>query len=128
VAIRALFERHRLALEAKNLGAVKQTFDQDGPVVVITGDRGPMTDWPAVEGLYRDWFATVERIEMTDTCVGIRVHSSGTAAWATYLTDEADTTKGKRVVEHLRATFGLEKHGQTWVVVQAHWSVGTGSS
>ena len=60
---------------------------------------------------------------MKDDCVQIRVHSSGLAAWAAYLTDEAVPTDGTLVSEQVRATFGLEKHGQQWVVVQAHWSV-----
>lgn len=121
-AIRALFERHRLALESKNLAAVSQTFDRIGPLVVAFGEGAPMTDWATVERAYRDWFAATDEIRMKDTCLQVRVQSSGLAAWASYLTDEIDTTKGISKTEHLRATFGLEKQGQTWVVVQAHWS------
>jgi len=123
-AIRALFERHRQALESKSVAAVSQTFDHTGPLVVWTGsEKEPVTDWPALERLYKEWFASAGNIRMTDTCLQIRVHPSGLAAWASYLTDETETTNGKRNTEHLRATFGLEKHGQSWVVVQAHWSV-----
>ena len=121
-AIRALFERHRKALESKDLAGVSQTFDRTGPLVVATGEGEPMTDWSTVERMYRDWFASVDEIRMKDTCLQVRVHPSGLAAWASYLTDEAETAKGNRRTEHLRATFGLEKHGSTWVVVQAHWS------
>ena len=82
-----------------------------------------MTDWPTVERVYRDWFAAADEIHMKDTCLQVRVHPSGLAAWASYLTDETETTQDTSRTEHLRATFGLEKHGPTWVVVQAHWSV-----
>jgi len=122
-AIRALFERHRRAIESKDLAGVSQTFDRTGPLAVAIGEGEPMTDWPSVEQIYRDWFAAADEIRMKDTCLQIRVHPSGLAAWATYLTDETEVTKSARRTAHLRATFGLEKHGSTWVVVQAHWSV-----
>ena len=122
-AIRALFERHRRAIEAKNLGEWSQTFDHSGPVAVVFGEGEPMMDWPSIERANRDWFAAADEIRMKDTCLQVRVHASGLAAWATYLTDETETTKGASRTERLRATFGLEKHGPTWVVVQAHWSV-----
>ena len=126
-AIRALFERNRQAVEGENLEVVKQTFDQTGPLVVTFGEGAPMTEWATIERAYKDWFAAADEIDLLDTCVQVRIHPSGTAAWATYLTDETDTADGVRATEHLRATFGLEKHGQTWVVVQAHWSAATGS-
>jgi len=123
VGIRALFERHRLAIESKNLAGVSQTFDHTGPLVVAVGAGEPMTDWPSIERIYRDWFASADEIHMKDTCLQVRVHPSGLAAWASYLTDETVTSNGLSTTEHLRATFGLEKHGPTWVVVQAHWSL-----
>ncbi len=126
-AIRAFFERRRLALEAKDLPGVLSTFDRSGPLSVIFGNGTPMTDWASVERAYREWFAEAGTITITDSCVQVRVHPSGTTAWATYLTDETDVTKGTGTTEYLRATLGLEKHGQTWVVVQAHWSVPTGA-
>jgi len=122
-AIQALFERHRRAIEAKDLVGVSQTFDRTGPLAVAIGEGEPMMDWPSVEQIYRDWFAAADEIRMKDTCLQIRVHPSGLAAWATYLTDETEVTKSASRTEHLRATFGLEKHGPTWGVVQAHWSV-----
>ena len=85
-----------------------------------------MTDRATVERLVREWFTQTDRVVMADSSVQVRVHPSGTSAWATYLTDETDSTKGTGTTEYLRATFGLEKHGQAWVVVQAHWSVATG--
>ncbi len=126
-AIRDLFERNRLAIESRDLAAVSQTFDHTGPLVVLFGEGEPMTDWPTVERALREWFATADEIRMKDTCLQVRVHPSGLAAWASYLTDEAESTKGTCKSEHLRATFGLEKHGPTWVVVQGHWSVAVGS-
>jgi ketosteroid isomerase-like protein len=125
--IQALFERHRLALEGENLEAVKQTFNQTSPIVVMFGEGPPMTEWLTIERAYKDWFAAADGIGTTDKCVQVRIHPSGTAAWATYLTDETETTNGTRTTEHVRGTFGLEKHGQSWVVVQAHWSVASGS-
>jgi ketosteroid isomerase-like protein len=126
-AIRDLFERHRLALESKDVAAVGRTFDHVGPLAVFFGEGEPMTDWPSVERAYREWFASAGQLRMKDTCLQVRVHPSGLAAWASYLTDEAESTLGTSRPDHLRATFGLEKHGPTWVVVQAHWSVATGS-
>jgi proline iminopeptidase len=122
-AIRALFERHRLGIEARSVATVMRTFANTGPLLIWTGsDRAPITDRPALERLYQDWFASAQDIRMADTCVQVRVHPSGQAAWAGYFTDESETVNGKRTSERLRATFGLEKHGETWGVVQAHWS------
>jgi ketosteroid isomerase-like protein len=122
-AIQALFERHRIALEGENLEAVKKTFDQTSPIIVMFGEGQPMAEWTTIERAYKDWFAAADEIRMVDQCVQVRVHPSGTAAWATYLTDEKETVNGIRTAERVRGTFGLEKHGQNWVVVQAHWSV-----
>ncbi len=127
-AIRALFERHRIAIESKDVAGTVAMFDTSGPIAVFFGsEAAPMTDRATVERVIREWLAQTDRVVMTDSSLLIRVHPSGTTAWATYLTDETDSTKGTGTTEYLRATLGLEKHGQTWVVVQAHWSVPTGA-
>jgi ketosteroid isomerase-like protein len=127
-AIRALFERHRVAIEGKDVAGTLAMYDDSGPIAVFFGSEATlMTDRVTVERLIREWLSQTDRVVMTDSSVLVRIHPSGTSAWATYLTDETDSTKGTGTTEYLRATFGLEKHGQSWVVVQAHWSVPTGA-
>ncbi len=127
-AIRTLFERHRVAIESKDVVGTMAMFDDSGPITVFFGSVAtPMTDRAIIEPLVREWLTQTDRVVMTDSSLLVRVHPSGTSAWATYFTDETDSTKGTATTEYLRATFGLEKHGPTWVVVQAHWSVPTGA-
>lgn len=124
--VRLVLKEYVKALEAEDLEKLMRVFAQDDDLATVSVatpgiDLGPNR----VKAMAKSWFDAVKDIDVTVKNEVIKVNSAGNAAWISFTLDGSHShpsRQGRYTYEGMRATWGLEKRKDTYLIVQAHWS------
>lgn len=121
--IQSMLDKFHQAINNENLGMLSQVFASDDDIVLINADSTKAIGWKSVEENLQKWFDSSENISYTFKDEFIKIHPSGKSAWVLFIQDGNEIYQDKPTsFEGVRATFGLEKRNDNWVIVQAHFS------
>jgi uncharacterized protein (TIGR02246 family) len=120
----ALLDKYLRAFQSRNLALASEVYAHDGDLIVYGSNPSDRRyGWRQTEEYLRDYFASVESIEVVLKERNIRVHASGDVAWFAQVLTWREVEKGKTyTMDGLRFTGVLEKRNGAWLIVQLHAS------
>lgn len=123
-AVKSILREYAKACEGKDLGAVSSLFSHDPDIVVINaGSPRRVVGWQRVAGMYKALFSASGEAKMRHENITIKMLASGKAACLVCDQDVSGTYQGRGfAIKGVRVTWVLEKQGDRWRIVHAHWS------
>lgn len=123
-AVKSILREYTKACESRDLGAVSSLFSHDPDIVVINaGSPLRVVGWQRVAEVYKAMFSASGEVKMRHENIAIRMLASGKAACLVCDQDISGTYQGKGfALKGVRVTWVLEKQGNRWRIVHAHWS------
>ncbi len=122
--VNALLNKYILAFRTRSLALASEVYAHDGDLVVYGSNPSDRRlGWSQTEEYLKQYFATVDSIEIVLKERKIKVHESGDVAWFAQVLAWKEIEEGRTyTMDGLRITGVLEKRDQGWVIVQLHAS------
>ena len=120
----ALLDKYIRAFQARDLALAAEVYAHDGDLIVYgSSPSDRRSGWGQTEEYLRNYFASVESIEVVLKERTIKVHASGDVAWFAQVLTWREVERGKTyTMDGLRISGVLEKRNGAWLIVQLHAS------
>ncbi len=119
-----LLDKYIQAFQTRSFALASEVYAHDSDLVVYgsyPSDR--RFGWGQTEEYLKNYFAAVDRIEITLKERHLKVHESGNVAWFAQVLTWVEIERGNTyTMDGLRITGVLEKRDAGWVIVQLHAS------
>ncbi len=119
-----LLDKYIQAFQTRSLTLASEVYAHDGDLIVYGSNPSDRRlGWSRTEEYLRNYFASVDQIDISLKERNIKVHRSEKIAWFAQVLAWTEIEQGKTyTMDGLRITGVLEKRNEGWVIVQLHAS------